>query len=169
MTINRSVGRRGTAEDTFRALFAAHYSAVYGYAVRRVGSDEAADVAAETFAVAWRRRRSVPDEPATLLWLYGVARRVVANTRRSHRRRRQLTERIEEFEPTTPVIETDLDLTRALDQLSDKDREILLLAAWEGLDPSGLGDVLGCSPNTAAVRLHRARRRLEDVMQGGAE
>ena len=49
---------------------------------------------------------------------------------------------------------------------SEADREILLLAAWEGLTTGEIGTVLGCSPNTAAVRLHRARRRLDDAMEG---
>jgi RNA polymerase sigma-70 factor (ECF subfamily) len=169
MTINRPVGRRRSAEDTFRALFAAHYPAVYGYAARRVGADDAADIAAETFTIAWRKRRSVPDEPATLPWLYGVARRVVANAHRSRRRRQRLAEKVQALEPNGPPVEADIELTQALERLSEKDREVLLLAAWEGLGPADLGETLGCSPNTAAVRLHRARRRLEDAIQGGAE
>jgi len=168
MTLNRAAGRRNPPEDAFRALFAAHYPAVYGYAARRVGRDEASDVAAETFTVAWRKRRLVPDEPATLPWLYGVARRVVANTHRSRRRRQRLAEKAGALEPGTPWVESDLDLDRAMAELSDREREILMLAAWEGLTPPELGEALGCSPNTAAVRLHRARRRLEDAMRGGA-
>ncbi|TCC57419.1 sigma-70 family RNA polymerase sigma factor [Kribbella pittospori] len=49
-------------------------------------------------------------------------------------------------------------------QLSDADRELLSLVAWEGLDTAQLAAALGCSRNSAAVRLHRARRRLERLM-----
>lgn len=171
MTLVRPWGRDSVPEDRFRALFAAHYPAVYGYAARRVGRDEAADAAAETFTVAWRRLRSVPDEPDTLPWLYGVARRVVANLVRSQRRRDRLAARAAALAPRSGATEPDPDVERALGDLGERDREILLLAAWEGLDPAGLGKVLGCSPNAAAVRLHRARRRLQEAMhdRGGAE
>jgi RNA polymerase sigma-70 factor (ECF subfamily) len=49
---------------------------------------------------------------------------------------------------------------RALAQLPDRDRELLMLVAWEGLEPAQLARVLGVSRGTANVRLHRARRRL---------
>ena len=83
-----------TVDDTerFRALFAAHRSAVLAYARRRVDPDAAADVVAETFLVAWRRLDAVPDD--ALPWLYGVARKVVGNQRRAQRRSQALVERL---------------------------------------------------------------------------
>ncbi len=171
MTMLAPTGRRGGPEERFRAAFAAHYPAVYGYAARRVGRDEAANLAAETFTVVWRKMHALPDEPDTLPWLYAVARRVLANTLRSRRRRARLAARAAAtLADRPPPYELDTDLAEALGRLSTSDREILLLAAWEGLDPTGLGHVLGCSPNTAAVRLHRARRRLDHAVhdEGGA-
>jgi RNA polymerase sigma-70 factor (ECF subfamily) len=160
MTISRSTGRFADPESRFRAAFTNHYPDVYGYAARRLGPDDAADAAAATFEVAWRRIRAMPDDP--LPWLYGVARRVVANTLRGQRRRERLTARTA-AEPLRST-EPDDDVLEALGQLSARDREILRLAAWEGLEGARLGRALGCSPNTAAVRLHRARRRLSDAM-----
>ena len=93
MTVVGAADRPASPEARFNALFARHYPAVYGYAVRRVGRDEAGDAAAEVFTVAWRRLGRVPAEPETLPWLYGVARRVVANQERAARRRLRLEAR----------------------------------------------------------------------------
>jgi RNA polymerase sigma-70 factor (ECF subfamily) len=107
---------------------------VFGYAARRWGWHDAGAATAEVFAVAWRRMRSIPDGPDALPWLYGVARRVVANHQRSARRRerleaRSLSEPERRFEPDP----TDLD--RALAALRDSDA-VLMLVAWEGLGPT---------------------------------
>ncbi len=151
-----------SAEDSFRRLFSRHYGAVFAYAARRVGWDDASDSAAEVFTVAWRRIRSVPAEPETLPWLYGVARRVVANQLRSLRRRDRLDARMatQHIGWSDPEPE---DLDAALASLRADDREVLMLAAWEGLTPAEMGRALGCSANAAAVRLHRARARLAEV------
>ena len=159
MTVVRA-GSRGVAmEDAFRELFGRHYGAVYGYAARRVGRDDAADAAAEVFTVAWRRIRSVPAEPEALPWLYGVARRVVANHQRSRLRKDRLEARAM-AEPERRFEAAEIDLDAALAALRDSDREVLRLVAWEGLGPDDLAKALGCSRNAAVVRLHRARTRL---------
>jgi RNA polymerase sigma-70 factor (ECF subfamily) len=164
MTVFRPPAAGPTQEERFRALFARHYPAVFRYAGRRLGREEAADAAAEAFTVAWRKIARVPPEPETLPWLYGVARRVVANAERARRRRERLAVRAagdsrEAASPVDPV-----GVLSALAGLRAGDREILRLAAWEGLDPRQLGLALGCSSNAAAIRLHRARRRLEEAM-----
>ena len=154
-----------TAEDRFRAMFARHHPRIYGYAARRVGSTDASDIAAEVFTVAWRRLRRVPHEPETLPWLYGVARKVVANLERSQRRADRLTAR--HASPEYGVHSSGSPgVVAALDGLRQDDREILMLAAWEGLSPAAIGAVLGCSANAAVVRLHRARARLNTVLEG---
>ncbi|MFH2072896.1 MAG: sigma-70 family RNA polymerase sigma factor [Actinomycetota bacterium] len=165
MTIVRPLAA-SHSEERFRDMFAHHHPAIYGYAARRVGRVDAADVAAETFTVAWRRLRRVPEEPATLPWLYGVARNVVANLERSRRRAERLAAKEAAAAGPEAAVEMAADLAAALDQLRDDEKEILLLAAWEGLTPSQIGEVVGCSPNAAAVRLHRARTRLADAMEG---
>jgi RNA polymerase sigma factor (sigma-70 family) len=150
-----------SSEERFRLLFARHYPAIFGYAARRVGRDEAADAAAEVFTVAWRRLDRVPAEPGTLPWLYGVARKVVANQERSANRRGRLQGRLAGPVPVSDQPDPQrMDVTAALGRLGASDREILRLAAWEDLDPAAIGHALGCSPNAASVRLHRARRRL---------
>ncbi len=153
-----------TPEERFRALFARHYPAVFRYAGRRLGREEAADAAAEAFTVAWRKIAHIPPEPETLPWLYGVARRVVANAERGRRRRERLVARAaDEVAEAAPQADP-AGVLSALAGLRPDDREVLRLAAWEGLDPREMGLVLGCSPNAAAIRLHRARRRLEEAL-----
>jgi RNA polymerase sigma-70 factor (ECF subfamily) len=161
MTLIRA-GTGASAEARFRDLFARHHASVAAYAARRVGRDEAADAAAEVFTVAWRRLHRVPPEPETLPWLYGVARKVVSNLQRSRRRSERLAARQAAHTGTRgaqppPVVV-------ALNGLSRDDREILMLAAWEGLGPAEIGAILGCSRNAASVRLHRARSRLAGVL-----
>jgi RNA polymerase sigma-70 factor (ECF subfamily) len=152
-------------DDTrrFEALFEAHRSAVLAYARRRVDADAAADVVAETFLVAWRRLDAVDDDP--LPWLYGVARRVIANQRRSQRRSEALVGRLAENgtpHATSPEgsSATGDALRSAFAQLGERDREALRLVAWEDLGPEQAARAAGCSRATFAVRLHRARRRL---------
>ena len=153
----------------FEALYAEHHAHVLGYALRRIDSpDEAADVLAETFLVAWRRLEVVPDDEHSRLWLYGVARRVMANQRRGERRRTQLADRLgAELLARSPLPQAPGEgtaLAMAFRSLSPNDRELLALQGWEGLSPGEIAVVLGCSHNAARIRLHRARRRLRAAL-----
>lgn len=158
--------RAGGGADAFQTLYRGHAAALFAYLLRRCPSPvDAQDALAETFLVAWRRPDQVPGGDAARLWLYGVARRVVANQRRGDRRRQQLAVRLEAQRPETVVPGPDpggevRDVMAALTGLSEGDREILRLAAWEGLSHPEIAAILGCSENASAIRLHRARARL---------
>lgn len=154
------------ADRRFESCFRDHYAAVLAFAIRRLPDRATAeDAAAETFAVAWRRRELIPDEP--LPWLYGIALRVAANQRRSGERRRRLGERLEHEassraatpEPADALHRRDA-FARAFERLNEPEREVLRLVAWDGLDTREAARVLGCSAAAFRVRLHRARRRL---------
>lgn len=164
--------------DAFTAVFRAHHGAVLTYGLRRVDADTAREVAAETFTVAWRRADAVPDDP--LPWLLATARRVLANEVRRRGRAERLAGRLHEATLTGgdaaggdggPVRDHAQQvvgaavLRAALDRLGERDREVLLLVAWEGLDHAGLATTLGCSVGAARVRLHRARRRLAGALE----
>jgi RNA polymerase sigma factor (sigma-70 family) len=157
-------------QERFRHVYADHFDRVLGYALRRVSRPEdAADVVAETFLVAWRRLGDVPEEPRTRLWLYGVARRVLANQRRGDRRRTALGDRLgAQLAASVPDHAGDVvDRVRyadALARLSERDREVALLHVWEGLEPREIADVLGVSAVAARSRLSRARARLRAVL-----
>lgn len=167
-------GRRGGEDDErFRRLFDDHYRIVMAYALRRTSSsDDAHDVASETFAVAWRRLEIVPDDrDGQVAWLLATARRVLANLHRSQRRRRALQHRVE-TEHGVPVgrdvseAAGEVELVRAaLADLHDVDREILRLAAWEDLPHQQIAEVLDLSVSAVSVRLHRARGRLSQTLE----
>lgn len=165
-------------DDQHRALFEAVYRDTYeqmlGYALRRCASaEDAADVVAETYMIAWRRVRELPDGEGSRPWLYGVARNVLANHHRAERRRAAWHEefvaearRLHTVADRSPELEA---VAEVIDQLGEADRELLTLALWEDLDPGQIADVLGCSRNAVRIRLYRARRRFAKALsQRGA-
>jgi RNA polymerase sigma-70 factor (ECF subfamily) len=152
------------AEKDFEELYARHADAVRGYAMRRCDPETADDVVADVFLVAWRRRAEVSEEP--LLWLLGTARRVLANHARGESRRARLLDRLAAEQPeSVTTVGNSARLEEALGSLNERDRELLLLMAWEGLELQQAAQVLGVRPNTVAVRFHRARRRLSAALK----
>lgn len=150
-------------EPWFAALYAAYRRDVIRYGLRRLADlDAAEELAQEVFVIAWRRREEVPERG--LPWLYGVARRVLANGRRAPRPdMTTLSERHAWVDGPDEHTGT-LDLLRALGTLTGMDREILLLIGWEQLSVAEAAVVLGCGQTAARVRLHRARKRLRAVL-----
>jgi RNA polymerase sigma-70 factor (ECF subfamily) len=152
--------------ERFEALYRQHFRGVLGYALARLEPERAKDAAAETFLVAWRRLAEVPAEPAG--WLFGVARKVVAQQLRADSRRDALAVRLaapgywESGHPADPADEVAQreSALAALARLGERDREILTLLAWHGLTADQAAETLGLTRLTFAVRLHRARRRL---------
>lgn len=156
---------------TFERCFAANYSDIARYCARRLSvADDAQDAATETFAVAWRRRADRPPPPEDRLWLFGIARRVLANQHRADGRRRRLADRLRDSaaEPASQfVLGEGADAVRvreALDALSPGHRELLLLAGWEGLTVAEMSDVLGVPGPVISRRLHRARARFAKLL-----
>jgi RNA polymerase sigma-70 factor (ECF subfamily) len=155
-------------DDFFAAAYREHYWAVSRYVARRLDgrTGEVEEVVAEVFTVAWRRRTDLPGSP--LPWLYGVARNCLANAVRGHGRRRRLVARLGNDETAhgrQVVAGPDTDapgawVHEALARLSEADQEVLRLTAWEELAIDEVAVVLGCGRRAAAMRLHRARRRL---------
>ena len=150
----------------FEALYASHNAAVRTYVRRRVDSQDADDVVADVFVIAWRRLRDVPEDP--LPWLVGVARRVMANRWRGVTRNAALHDRMmlerPRLAPSALMTPDPREVLLALSAMREKDREALLLVAWEGLKPAQAARVLGVSPNTFSARLSRARRRFERAL-----
>jgi RNA polymerase sigma-70 factor, ECF subfamily len=158
-------------EDRLAGLVRAHHRHVLAYARRRLGDWQAAeDLAAETFAIAWRRLGDVPAEP--LPWLYRVAYGLLRNEyRRSARRRAVETRAVDAADgaraeggprpddPGVRVAEADR-VVRALSALSEADRDLLMLIGWEELSVAQAARVLAVPAPVVSVRLHRARRRL---------
>lgn len=149
----------------FDALFHAYSSDIVAYCGWRSESPgEADDAVAEVFLTAWRRLDDLPDGGAARVWLYATARRVLANQRRSRRRRLALRDRlaheaIDVAVQMFPVGSNDRVVHEALRRLRPRDREVLLLAEWESMTPAEIATVLDCRIVTARGRLHRARFR----------
>jgi len=115
--------------------------------------------------VCWRRLEEVPADP--LPWLLGVARNVLGTLRRGEHRRAALRGRLAEVEVSAGSELFGIGdgvLAAAMARLSEGDRELLLLTAWEGLSIRQLAVSLGLRPSTARVRLMRARRRLRAAL-----
>jgi RNA polymerase sigma factor (sigma-70 family) len=158
------------AQTRFRRLFDDTERDLLSYAVRRVARPEdAADVVAETFLVAWRRLDDVPPGAEARLWLYGVARRQLANQRRGQLRRSQLVDRLRAELPGALAVaagsggspdDRAAEVRAALARLGEVDRELLRLSSWEGLSPGEIATVTGLPAVTLRSRLHRARKRL---------
>ena len=174
--INRSMSV--TAEELrFRTLYDAHRLEVMAYCARRVSAAEAADACSETFLVAWRRIRDVPAAPRSLPYLYGIAARVIANQRRTLRRRARLHERLAALGVTPPADpcvlylqdERDLRVVAAVRRLPPKDREILMLYAWEDLPREEIAELMGMTRAAVDQRIHRSYRGLARVLRSVVE
>ena len=157
-------------EAQLERLHREHAGAVRAFVRRRIGDDEADEVVADVFVVAWRRRGVVPAEPRT--WLLGVARKLLANRHRSAKRQRALYERLALEAERGPAHTGDAAagleagaLLRGLAALRAGDREVLLLVSWDGLSHAEAAEVLGVRTATLTTRVHRARARLERALE----
>jgi RNA polymerase sigma factor (sigma-70 family) len=150
------------SQDRFNDLFAGHARAIYRYFSRRAPLSDCEDLTSEVFTVAWRRIEEIPSglEEA---WLYRTAWNVLANARRRH-----VDVPVEELDIYGADIADDVigdaELKRAWKALSVRDREVLRLVAWEGLNGEALALALGISTSGAGVALHRARTRFEELL-----
>lgn len=162
-------GPRDRRRERFEQLFAANREAVLGYLLRRTGNrHDAADLLADTFLVAWRRLDDVPPGDQTRPWLYGVARRVLANHLRGEGRRHALADRLrnelaETDEPARTLTDNS-PAAIAFRCLPEQDRELLSLVAWEELDTAQIATTLGITRNAVRIRLHRARKRFAKLL-----
>ena len=158
----------GRDEAWFEELFRTHHTAVLGYARRR--GVEPDDLVAEVFVTAWRHRDRVPEAP--LPWLLRTAHNHLLHEARAQGRRARLELRAPSSLGTAEDLADDVAartdahvaITEALAKLSPADQEVLRLVAWEQLDTAAVAYVLECSEVAARVRLHRATRRLQQLV-----
>jgi RNA polymerase sigma-70 factor (ECF subfamily) len=153
------------AEARFREVFA-HLPEVVAYARRR-GSRDPEAVGAEALTIAWRKLADVPgDDPRP--WLFATARNLLLAERRKESAGAggdELRAVAREAEPEVEML--DQELERCLRALSVRDREALLLVAWEDLTPALAARSLGVSQAAFRVRLYRSRKRLRRLLEAG--
>lgn len=164
VTVTNFLDVRGR-ELAFERVWRDEMPRIILYASRHVGSADAHDVAAETFTIAWRRWDDISDPPFP--WLLGVARNVVANHVRTLQRGRRLQDRVRLLTAVTGQSSPHLDFgarmeaLRRLAALSEKEREALLLTAWDGLSAEEAARLLGVSPAAVRKRISRARAAID--------
>jgi RNA polymerase sigma-70 factor (ECF subfamily) len=163
--------RRAAADrGRFEEIYASTRLPLLGYLVRRSETvEDAADLLAEVYLIAWRRIDDVPAGEQARPWLFGVARRVLANHHRRERGETELAVALEtafRMHQTAAQASTDAGgelegaVVEALAKLSSADRELLMLNAWDDLTPAEIAVVLRRPVGVIRVRLHRARKRL---------
>ena len=152
----------------FESLYRRFHPEILAYFARRIPRSDAEDATARVFTTVWRRIDEVPEGDMAVAWLFGVARNVLSNHRRSWSRKLRLRHRLAnrrapENDPPDVVVlrsEEDQMLIRALERLSSSDQELLKLVTWEKLPYSVIGDLLGVSEGAVGKRVSRARKRL---------
>lgn len=164
----------GDPRAAFEQLYLDTRIDLLAYILRRSASaEDAADLLAETYLIAWRKLAKIPKGDQTRLWLFGVARNLLSKTASRRRTDHALAERLAGELRAAPLIHTRVDderrdeLRAVLAALPRADQEILTLTAWEGLTPKQIAAVTGASANIVRVRLHRARSRLQRELTSG--
>jgi RNA polymerase sigma factor (sigma-70 family) len=152
---------------SFDAAFQAEFASLHRYVARRVGASAADELAAETFAVAFRNWERLDPARPVRPWLYGIA----ANLMRHHWRKERRMLRAYARTGVDPVFAEDKpaedtrELASALAELRRDEREILLLHAWAELTDSEIADALGIPAGTVKSRLSRTREKLRNRLE----
>ena len=164
-----------TTEAAFGKMFRRFEPHVYAYCARRFVPSLAEDVVAEVFSIAWRKFSDAPPGDDVLPWLYRIAYLTASNQHRRLGVRRRFEEtsspsfRAADIADDVVAREELRSVIDGLERLRPQDQEILRLAAWEGLATREIASVLGIKPDAAAQRLHRARKRLVNQVDGRAQ
>lgn len=155
-------------EQQFNEIYRSTSKDLLVFIARRAADPEhATDLLAEVYTVAWRRLDAIPPGTQARLWLFGVARNLLMKS--SHQQRSQQTlvheltqelARLAAYRPETDDAALTDKLQACLQKLPTKQREILLLTAWEGLKPREIAKITGSTANVVRVRLHHARQQL---------
>jgi RNA polymerase sigma-70 factor (ECF subfamily) len=160
-------------------LYEKHYADIRSYCLRRLPVEAANDAAAEVFVVTWRKVAKVPEGQAARLWLFGVARNVVAHQHRSRSQLRRLRTKLEatadrhvDMAPAEWVVVRSSDdqaVHDALNRMEQADRELIRLKMWEELTHTEIGEVFGISAHAVDMRLQRAGKKLARLLSATSD
>jgi RNA polymerase sigma-70 factor (ECF subfamily) len=153
-------------EQEFNDLFRSYLSETSRFIARRTKAEDVEDLAADLFALAWQKRDSIP-KGLELPWLYKSARYLISNHNRKQQGRTSILATLQEPQ-SAPSAESialaDIELADAWKGLSTKEKEILSLWAFEGLEPKQLAVALEKSENACAIALSRAKSKLTQLL-----
>lgn len=155
-----------TGDARFREIYERYHAQILAYCRRRTAPDRAEDAVADTFLTAWRRIDELPPDDEILPWLFGVAYKVLGHQWRSASRRERLSEKLTSLginpgrEPEEVVVTRweSRQVLEALSRLNDTDKEILRMAAWEGLTYSEIARALEIGVEVVRQRFYQARK-----------
>lgn len=153
--------------EQFQTVFREYLSPISKFLARRVEGQFIEDLASDVFAIAWQKRDQIPKD-FELPWLYRTARFVVAN----HRRKNSISAKLI-ASLITPVAApsaenlalAEMGLQEAWSRLDDKERELLSLSAYEGLDSKEIARVIESSENAVNIRLSRVRKKFAEFLK----
>ena len=162
-----------TDQGRFETIWNDHRLQVLAYCLRRTPGSNGEDACAETFLVVWRRLDEIPPPPRTLLFIYGIARKVLANQARSFHRRERLDQKLANLGVSPPIdpmylaIQNaeDRQVAEAVRKLKPTDREIVRLDAWEDLSREEIAEVMGMTRAAVDQRIHRSYQRLSRALE----
>jgi RNA polymerase sigma-70 factor (ECF subfamily) len=147
--------------------------ALLGYFVRRIEvAEDAADLVNETMIAAWKSVRRTPDDPVEArMWLFGIARNILAHHDRAQRRREALVDRLARAigEAKAPDRDTDLEVRAAIASLPDKLAELVRLVHWDGFSLEEAAVLTGVPASTARGRHARAKQLLRERLSPPVE
>lgn len=159
-------------ETAFSELVARHVDLVYSAALRQVGGDSALaqDVSQGVFILLARQARALSRRASVVGWLYTTARYQANHAVRAERRRRvreQEANVMHEFEGIPGINWEELHpvLDAAMHELSEADREVMLLRYFKGLELRAVGAAVGVSEEAARKRVDRALEKLRGVLR----
>lgn len=154
------------AQMLFTSLFATHYVAILRYAERRIADQQVAeDIAADTFELAWVRMQEGRDVDRP--WLFVTASFKLRDHYKRDSRRRAAEAALKRLveEPVEHLRTLDqIAVHHALQTLTDREREAVMLTYWDGLPAGKVSQILRCSTSAIWVLLSRARTKLRGVL-----
>jgi len=157
--------------EQFTEVHDHYFAVIYRYVAGRLGTQAAEDVAAETFLVAFDRRKTFDASRGDLrAWLFGIATNLVSRHRRKEARHYRALSRLdvpvaaEGHENRVVSAIAAGQLGKALTRLTAGERDVLLLVALGELGYAEVAEALGISPGTVGSRLTRARKKLTPVL-----
>jgi RNA polymerase sigma-70 factor (ECF subfamily) len=165
--------------ERFAVLFDRHAPRIHRYIARRAGRQAADDLVAETFLVAFRKRRRYDlSHPDAGPWLYGIATNLIGQHRREEIRQFRIRQaaipelsapgHADRVATEVTAVTMRAALAAALASLPGGDRDVLLLTAWEQLSYDETARALDIPVGTVRSRLHRCRERVREALASTA-